>query len=963
MSKQAILWHRTHSKNASFTDSEANKIRPICEACVTGELRQGNTDHHRIHRPMPTIPGQCFAIDAFTASVLSVRGFRYCDLMRDLASQAIYCHFTKDRSAAEIIRSFKDTWALNPSWQYIGSLQQSGPNSRFLRMDSERCYQAKETLYFISSLGYKIESTPPRDKHAGGVAERTVGLVTSKTNTAMQFSKAPQSYWCWAMYKTTQDLNMSFNKKIMDSPYHFITGEHVDVKYLHAFFADCWMFIPLKDRTGKLPAKRAQRCRFLCYAYTTLLYNNYMVVPVLKKGAYGTVRTSKDVIFDETYLVNDSDDNFVYSHDRGIPLVDVTSSPALVSATTDASQVSNVQHISPTLQLADYTVPTYWTEQPEDIEPTAIPLMYIADPTEFRPRMNLFGHSQNWNSVTSEWITPTVQDVTQIPYQTIMNLYMESGDHPRVAPRNFRQASALPEWHAPILKELDNFQTNSCFQWIPDTGQRRLFMIWLFSFKANFDLKARMVIDGSKCVPGLDYDPSEVYCGNVQAASVKIFFALSALYGLTMRGGDLVGAYLVTPGSKDFKLCISTPPGIKAPPGMILEVLGNLYGLPSSGRNFSMAVDKIVLACGYTNTVYDPKFFVKWIDGMPILLMFHSDDFRWSGSKSVMHEWDILVKAFEESKYKVKDCTADPFVGINVSTDEDGNYYLNMKEKIEGVVKVARNGGAPKQKLPYPYGGPSLSKADNAKDDAEAKSVANSVDYRKIIGMLSYIMAHTKPDIAYALNVLSRYCNNPGPRHVQFLLHLVKYCEFTKDERIKYASHPGPYDKDTMKKLTQARFQCDADLAGNWDNGHSTSSHLGYIGKHHLVSYTSKTQGSLSTSTAESEIKAVNMCLKDEAIAMRGMLILMGFPQDATVIEEDNLATCYSAATPHLTRGLRHLDLTQMFVKYKVIEGDIVLEKVSSMDNTSDIGTKRLALPLFNKLKCRIIDQSLCKNL
>ena len=31
--------------------------------------------------------------------------------------------------------------------------------------------------------------------------------------------------------------------------------------------------------------------------------------------------------------------------------------------------------------------------------------------------------------------------------------------------------------------------------------------------------------------------------------------------------GDLVGAYLVTPGSKDFMLCIATPQGIKAPPG------------------------------------------------------------------------------------------------------------------------------------------------------------------------------------------------------------------------------------------------------------------------------------------------------------------------------------------------------------------------------------------------------------
>ena len=45
--------------------------------------------------------------------------------------------------------------------------------------------------------------------------------------------------------------------------------------------------------------------------------------------------------------------------------------------------------------------------------------------------------------------------------------------------------------------------------------------------------------------------------------------------------------------------------------------------------------------------------------------------------------------------------------------------------------------------------------------EAEANDMAK-VPYRALVGMLSYIMGHTKPDIAYALNVLSRYCNNPG---------------------------------------------------------------------------------------------------------------------------------------------------------------------------------------------------------
>ena len=80
---------------------------------------------------------------------------------------------------------------------------------------------------------------------------------------------------------------------------------------------------------------------------------------------------------------------------------------------------------------------------------------------------------------------------------------------------------------------------------------------------------------------------------------------LSALYGLTLRGGDLVRGYLVTPRSKDFMLCMATPKG------MVLQALGNLYGLPSSGRSFSKAVDAIVLKLGCKNTPHDLEFFCK----------------------------------------------------------------------------------------------------------------------------------------------------------------------------------------------------------------------------------------------------------------------------------------------------------------------------------------------------------------
>ena len=60
---------------------------------------------------------------------------------------------------------------------------------------------------------------------------------------------------------------------------------------------------------------------------------------------------------------------------------------------------------------------------------------------------------------------------------------------------------------------------------------------------------------------------------------------------------------------------------------------------------------------------------------------------------------------------------------------------------------------------------------------------------------------------------------------------------------------------------------------------------------------------------------------------------------------------------------MRHLDLAEILIKEKVESQEIKLLKVSSADSTSDLGTKRLALLLFNKLTSRIIDKSLEVNL
>lgn len=66
-----------------------------------------------------------------------------------------------------------------------------------------------------------------------------------------------------------------------------------------------------------------------------------------------------------------------------------------------------------------------------------------------------------------------------------------------------------------------------------------------------------------------------------------------------------------------------------------------------------------------------------------------------------------------------------------------------------------------------------------------------------------------------------------------------------------------------------------------------------------------------TTSSAESEIKALNHILKSEAFANRGLLDMMGWKREITIIQEDNMACVHASKTTQITRGLRHLSLAQ----------------------------------------------------
>ena len=81
----------------------------------------------------------------------------------------------------------------HPDWKPNGSII-----DRKIKVDMEAGYQSAEFREFCHTLGYQIESSPTRDKHAHGVAERSVGNIVTKANIAMLGNithPCPQTFW------------------------------------------------------------------------------------------------------------------------------------------------------------------------------------------------------------------------------------------------------------------------------------------------------------------------------------------------------------------------------------------------------------------------------------------------------------------------------------------------------------------------------------------------------------------------------------------------------------------------------------------------------------------------------------------------------------------------------------------------------------------------------------------------
>ena len=216
---------------------------------------------------------------------------------------------------------------------------------------------------------------------------------------------------------------------------------------------------------------------------------------------------------------------------------------------------------------------------------------------------------------------------------------------------------------------------------------------------------------------------------------------------------------------------------------------------------------------------------------------------------------------------------------------------------------------------------------------AEEVALMKDIPYHQLVGALMYLAIATRPDIAYAVGVLSRFSSNPGPAHWKALKHLCRYLQGTKDLKLTY----GP-ERNSSEIFTA---YADADFAGDGDTKQSTSGIVIKMGTG-AISWSSKLQVIQTLSTTEAEYIAA-VSAGQEILWLRNLLTEFGYTlHGPSTLYLDNQSAIAVTQNPEHHGRLKHLDLRHYWLRNAVDTGLISTQYFPTKSMPADLLTKAL---------------------
>jgi len=224
----------------------------------------------------------------------------------------------------------------------------------------------------------------------------------------------------------------------------------------------------------------------------------------------------------------------------------------------------------------------------------------------------------------------------------------------------------------------------------------------------------------------------------------------------------------------------------------------------------------------------------------------------------------------------------------------------------------------------------------------EENPKVEKTQYQRLVGKLIYL-SHTRPDIAYAVNLVSQFMHDPRERHLQAVDKIIQYLKASPGKGLLLKKG----ENLSMKVYT------DADYAGLIVDRRSTTGYCMFLGGN-LVTWRSKKQNVVARSTAEAEFRAMaqGVC---ELLWMKIILDDLKIKYEAPMgLACDNKPAISIAHNPVQHDQTKHIEIDRHFIKEKLDDGLIATEYIPSRLQLANMFTKGLPTKQFEDLTCKL---------
>jgi hypothetical protein len=201
--------------------------------------------------------------------------------------------------------------------------------------------------------------------------------------------------------------------------------------------------------------------------------------------------------------------------------------------------------------------------------------------------------------------------------------------------------------------------------------------------------------------------------------------------------------------------------------------------------------------------------------------------------------------------------------------------------------------------------------------------------FREITGCLMYLSTCTRPDIAYAVGVLTRFMKAPRTVHMDAAKSVMRYVAGTREHGIEYGGGSG---------CSGLVGYADSDHAGDPDTRRSTTGNV-FSFNDGAVLWKSKLQTTVADSTCEAEYMSAAEAVK-EALWLRKLMPELGVAVDAVEIKGDNTSALAVLSNPISSARTKHIDRQYHFARERVELGEVKFSYIPTAEMVADVLTK-----------------------